>query len=132
MNVVFWAFQGILALIFIVLGEMKSTHHIPRLALRVKWVNDFEPEVIRLVGIAELLGGFGLILPMMTNIQPILTPIAACALAVVMVLAAIYHFRKGQHMAIRLNLALFVICLAIAFYRFSSVDPASQICATGK
>ena len=81
-------------------------------------VNDFSAEMVKSIGIAELLGAIGLIAPQLTGILPVLTPIAAVCLAIIMVLAAIYHFRKGEYQAIGFNTVLLVVALVVAYVRF--------------
>ena len=55
------------------------------------WVEDFSPGAIKGIGVAELLGAIGLILPPLTRIAPVLAPIAAIGLAVLQVGAGITH-----------------------------------------
>ena len=121
MNIAIWVIQGILAAMFGMAGVMKSTQPIEKLAPNLPWVKDFSPGIVRLVGISELLGAIGLIVPWATGIQPILTPIAAAALALVMVLAAIYHLRKGEYKGIGINFVLFALCLAVAYFRYTGL-----------
>ena len=121
MNIAIWIIQGILAAMFGMAGVMKSTQPIPKLAEKMPWVNDFSPAVVRFIGISELLGAVGLIVPWATGIQPILTPIAAAALALVMVLAAIYHLRKGEYKGIGINFVLFALCATVAYFRYTTV-----------
>ena len=84
------------------------------------WVNDFPLGVVRLVGISELLGAIGLVLPWALHIEPILTPIAASGLVLVMVLAAIYHAFKGEYKGIAINFVLGGLAAAVAYFRFMS------------
>lgn len=88
MNVFLWIVQALLAAAFVMAGVMKSTQPKEKLAPKLPWVRDFSPATVRFIGIAELLGGLGLILPAATGIAPILTPLAATGLAIIMVLAA--------------------------------------------
>ncbi len=118
MNIALWIIQGILAAMFGMAGVMKSIQPIEKLAPKLPWVNDFSPAVVRLVGISELLGAIGLIVPWATGIQPILTPVSAAALALVMVLAAIYHLRKGEYPGIGFNFVLGVLCIVVAYFRY--------------
>ncbi|WCN79082.1 DoxX family protein [Micromonospora sp. LH3U1] len=67
---------------------------------------------------AELLGGLGLILPAATGIAPVLTPIAATCLAVVMVLAAITHIRRKESSGVAINAVLFLLRAFVAWGRF--------------
>ncbi|MET0416768.1 MAG: DoxX family protein [Actinoplanes sp.] len=77
MNVVLWIVQIFLAVAFVLAGVMKSTQPKEKLQPNLPWVEDFSLGPVRLIGVAELLGGLGLILPATTGIAPVLTPIAA-------------------------------------------------------
>lgn len=118
MNTTLWILQGILAAMFLMAGIMKSTQPIEKLGKSLPWVNDFSATTVRFVGIVELLGAIGLILPMLLHIQPVLTPVAAAGLALTMVAAAIYHARKKEYKAIGMNLILMAPAVVIAVGRF--------------
>jgi len=121
MNIAIWIIQGILAAMFGMAGGMKSIQSKEKLAPQLPWVNDFSLGVVRFVGISELLGAIGLILPWALQIQPILTPIAAAGLAFIMVLAAIYHLRKGEYKAIVFNVVLGGLCVVVAYFRYTAL-----------
>jgi uncharacterized membrane protein YphA (DoxX/SURF4 family) len=92
-----WIAQGLLALAFIMAGFMKMTAPMDELAANgMGFVNSFSEGMVRFIGTSELLGGLGLILPALLRIKPILTPVAASGLALIMVLAAIYHLSVGE------------------------------------
>jgi hypothetical protein len=74
MNVFLWIVQAVLAAMFVLAGIMKSTQPKEKLAPKLPWVQDFSAGTVRFIGVAELLGGLGLILPAATGIAPILTP----------------------------------------------------------
>ena len=76
------------------------------------WAEDFNPSNIRLIGFIEVLGAAGLILPAVTHIAPILVPLAATGLVLVMVGAAIVHARRHEAM----NIAVNVVLLALAAF----------------
>ncbi|GAA3643655.1 hypothetical protein GCM10022200_29490 [Microbacterium awajiense] len=98
MIIALWILNALLALVFIAAGIMKIAKSKPALVEGgMGWAEDFADPTIKLVGIAELVGGIGLILPLLTNIAPILTPIAATALAVVMVGATVVHVRRKEN-----------------------------------
>ena len=118
MNVVLWVLQIILALVFAAAGVMKATQPKEKLAARLPWVEDFSPAVVRFIGVVELLGAIGLVLPAAVGIAPVLTPLAATGLAVVMVLAMLTHRRRHEPSAIAFNAVLLVIAAVIAWGRF--------------
>jgi uncharacterized membrane protein YphA (DoxX/SURF4 family) len=118
MNVFLWILQAVLALMFAMAGFQKATQPKDKLVTRLPWVADFSQGTVRFIGIAELAGALGLILPAATGIAPVLTPLAAAGLAVIMVLAAITHARRKEPGAIAFNAVLFVVAVVIAWGRF--------------
>ncbi|MFB4271501.1 DoxX family protein [Nonomuraea sp. GTA35] len=118
MNVVLWIVQAVLAAMFGMAGVMKSTQPKDKLVPRLPWVEDFSAGTVRLIGIAEFAAALGLILPAATGIAPILTPLAATGLAVVMVLAALTHARRKEPAAIAFNAVLFLLAAFVAWGRF--------------
>ena len=118
MNVALWIVQAVLAVAFVAAGVMKSTQPKEKLQPNLPWVEDFSLGTIRLIGVAELLGGIGLILPAVTGITPILTPIAAACLAFVMVLAAGTHIRRKEPSGVAVNAILLVLAAFVAWGRF--------------
>ncbi|ALE05878.1 DoxX family protein [Arthrobacter sp. ERGS1:01] len=122
MNVALWIVQILLAVMFLATGAMKVSQPIDKLGTRMPWVNHFPVGVVRFVGIAEILGAVGVILPQLTNIAPVLTPIAASALALVMVLAALWHLRQKEFSTIAVNAVLFVLAVFVAWGRFAGLN----------
>lgn len=113
---VLWIFQVALAAAFGLAGFMKLTLPIEELAKQgMSFVNDYAVDTVRLIGISEVLGALGLILPAALRMKPILTPIAALCLAVIMVLATIYHATHNE--PIIATVLFLVITLFIAWGR---------------
>ena len=117
MNTLYWIIQVVLAVMFGLAGAVKATQPIDKLAPNMPWVNDYPVQTVRYVGIAELLGAVGLILPYATGILPWLTGLAGLGLAAIMVMAGLYHYRKGEKQAIIINAVLFILALEVALYR---------------
>jgi uncharacterized membrane protein YphA (DoxX/SURF4 family) len=118
MNVFLWIVQIALAAAFVLAGVMKATQPKEKLQPNLPWVEDFSAGTVRLIGVAELLGGIGLVLPAATGIAPGLTPIAATCLAVVMVLAATTHIRRKEPSGVAINAVLFLLAAFVAWGRF--------------
>jgi uncharacterized membrane protein len=118
MNVFLWIVQAVVAAAFLMSGVMKATQPKEKLAARLPWVEDFSAGTVRFIGVAELLGGLGLILPAATGIAPALTPIAATGLAVIMVLAAATHVRRKEPSGVAFNAVLLVLAALVAWGRF--------------
>lgn len=119
MDVALWIAAGVLALAFLAAGLMKLSSPKEKLAERMAWVNDYSAGQIKAIGAVEVLGALGLILPAVTGIAPILVPLAAAGLAIVMVLAAIMHLRRGDGAAAVVpNIVLFALAVFVAWGRF--------------
>jgi uncharacterized membrane protein len=117
MNIIIWITQGLLSIAFLVAGLMKIT--LPKDKLRGKigdWVDDYKATPIKLVGLTEVLGALGLILPMIFNILPVLTPIAACGLVLSMIGAVQIHLRRKE--IIDANVVLLIMAGFVAIGRF--------------
>jgi uncharacterized membrane protein len=118
MNILLWIIQGILSAIFLLAGITKSTTPAKKLKVGFPWTNDYSIQTVRLIGIAELLGAVGLIVPCLTGITPILTPLAAAALGLIMILAASYHGRKKEYKAVVVNVFWLLLTAFVACGRF--------------
>jgi len=94
MDTALWIAQIVLALIFATAGLLKLRQPRDKLVASMGWVDDFSGGFVKFVGGVELLGALGLILPAVTDISPILVPIAATGLALAQVAAAIVHLRR--------------------------------------
>jgi len=118
MNVVLWILQWLLAVAFAIAGVLKSTQPKEKLAPRLPWVEDFSPATVRFIGVVEFLGALGLVLPALTGIAPVLTPLAATGIAVIMVLATVVHARRKEPSGIATNVVLLVLAAIVAWGRF--------------
>ena len=118
MNVFLWGLQIALAAIFVMAGVIKGTQQKERLARNLPWVEDFSSGTIRLIAILELLGAIGLIVPAVTGILPVLTPVAATGLAIVMALAVNTHRRRHEPSGMAVTGVLFAAAVVVAWGRF--------------
>ncbi len=126
LNITLWIVQVILAGMFIMAGMMKSTQPIEDLGKTMPWVNDVSAGLVRFIGISELLGGIGLIFPALLRIKPILTPVAALGIFIIMVLAFVYHIAKGENEALGFNVILAAASLFVAWGRFRKAPVISK------
>lgn len=117
MNTTLWIVQGILAVLFILGGLMKAVTPKEKLAPKLPWVNDFSKHIVKTVGVFELLGGMGIVFPMLFNVFPFLTLIAAGGLCITMLLAMVYHFSKKEMKEIAFNFVLFLLALFVFYGR---------------
>ncbi|WP_345752523.1 DoxX family protein [Microbacterium rhizophilus] len=81
------------------------------------WADDFSQPVIRLIGLAEVAGAVGLVLPWALDILPVLTPTAGYGLAVLMIGAAGVHIRRREFAGIPFVLLLIAAPLFVAIVR---------------
>ena len=117
-NVVLWVLQGVLAAMFLTAGLMKSTQAKDKLVKNLPWVEDFSAGTVRFIGVMELLAAIGLIVPAVTGVPVILSPLAATGLAVLMLLAALTHVRRREPGAVVFTLVLLAAAAVVAWGRF--------------
>jgi putative oxidoreductase len=117
MNISLWIAQGLLATMFLMAGIMKATQPIEQLAASLPWVTTAPVWLVRFIGISELLGAIGLILPSLLRIQPKLTVYAAVGIIIIMLLAIVFHGSKGEFAAIGMNLILAFAAAFVAWGR---------------
>lgn len=118
MHVVTWVLQIVLAAGFAFAGAMKLTQPKEKLAPNMGWVEDVPAGTVKLIGALELLAAIGLILPSATGIAPVLTPLAAVGIAVIMLLALGVHLRRHEAQVIPINLLLLALAVVVAWSRF--------------
>ena len=118
MNVFLWIVQILLAVAFLSAGLMKVTQPRAKLQTNMGWVEDFSDTNVKLIGAAEVLGAIGLVLPWLTGIAKVLTPVAALGLAVAMAGAVIVHLRRKETNRIAPAAVLLVLSLVVAIGRF--------------
>lgn len=112
MNIGLWVAQGFAALVFVLTGALKVFTPKDTLAQKMHWAAAWPPGRIKLLGLAEVAGGIGLVLPAALQIAPALTPVAALCLAVLMLGAVQTHRRLHESFVPALVLVL--VCVAIA------------------
>ncbi|MFI6907078.1 DoxX family protein [Nonomuraea sp. NPDC050394] len=118
MNVFLWITQAILAAMFAMSGLEKLLRPKDKLAGRYPWTRTFSPTVVRAIGVTEMPGAIGLIVPAAVGVAPVLTPIAATGLAIMMVLAGAMHLRRKEPSGLRVTAVLLVLCVLVAWGRF--------------
>jgi uncharacterized membrane protein YphA (DoxX/SURF4 family) len=118
MNVVLWIVAGVLALAFLAAGLTKLTQPKEKLRATMAWVEDFSPGVVKGIGAVEVLAAIGLILPAALDVVPVLLPLAAVGLVVLMAGAAITHARHKEFPMIAINLVLLVLAAVVVWGRF--------------
>ena len=117
LRIAFWVAQIIVALIFCGAGLFKLSAPIPDLATAMKWPGEFSPTFVRIIGLIDLLGGIGILLPALTRILPKLTILAAIGCTVLQVIAIGFHSSRGEFNVLPLNFLLLPLCLFILWGR---------------
>jgi uncharacterized membrane protein YphA (DoxX/SURF4 family) len=114
-----WIGQILLAVLFGMAGVMKSFLPIPALVTQgISYASDLPLWLLRLIGVAELSGAIGILLPALTRIQPRLTPLAALGFTAIQVLAICFHASRGElARALPLNLVLLSLSLFVLWGR---------------
>ena len=117
MNVALWIATGVLIAVFLLAGVNKVV--IPREKLAAApgggWVMDFSPGFLKALGAVEILGAAGLTL---LHVVPILVPLAATGLAVIMVGAAIVVYRRREFLHLLVDLTYLALAVFVAIGRF--------------
>jgi putative oxidoreductase len=113
-----WVAQALLAVGFGLAGLSHVTRPIAEMAKFAPWTGALPEALVRGIGVAELAGALGLVLPALTRRRPALTAWAATGLAVVMALACAVHIARGEPQVLPVNLALGGVAAFIAWGRF--------------
>ncbi len=117
LDIVLAIVQIVLAFAFGAAGLMKLTQPIEALAASMPWVSAVPSALVRFIGLAELAGALGLILPWLTRIKPQLISLAAIGLILVMVLASAFHLYRGEAGAVPVNVVLAALAAFVAWGR---------------
>jgi len=119
MNSLLWIVQGILAGVFLMTGTMKLLQKKEGLVDKMGFVEDYTQQQIYAIGILEIAGAMGVILPWATGILTWLTPLAAIGLAMTMIGAFLTHLRRKELIPMGIiNIVLFSLAVFIAAGRF--------------
>lgn len=115
MGIALWIAQGLLAAVFLMSGTMKLRTAKVGLQKQMLWAEDFSQTQVRLIGLAELLGALGLVLPGLLGLYPALTAWAASGLALVMAGASYTHLRRKEP---PVTIVLLLLAAVVAYGRF--------------
>lgn len=109
MEIAYWVVAGLLALLYLYSGGMKVFRSREQLLPMMGWVADTPLRAVRAIGILEVLGAIGLILPPLTGIAPWLATAAATGLTLVQIGGIVLHLRRGEARLIAFNIVLLVL-----------------------
>lgn len=124
MNILLWILQILLGLLFLFSGAMKFV-------MSVAEMNRQAPVVLpsiflHFIGVCEVLGGFGLILPSLLRIEPKLTPLAAAGLAIITIGATVITIMGGMVAMAMFPLVTALLCIFVAYGRWKVAPIAGK------
>jgi len=121
MIIAVWIATGILAVLFALAGTMKVVTPYDRVGAneRMAWVEDVNPGQLKGIGLLEVIGAIGLVLPAATGVVPWLTPVSAFALAIMMVVAVLLHVRRRETFTPSLTLGIAALVIGIGWVVFA-------------
>jgi hypothetical protein len=109
-----WIVQALLALVFLFAGGMKLVLPLEQLTGPISIPGPF----LRFIGVAEVLGALGLILPGLLRIRPGLTPLAAVGLVIIMIGATALTLAAGELGAALISLVVGLLAAFVAYGRW--------------
>lgn len=112
-----WLAQLIVAALFCMSGVMKISTPIPELAAMMPWTGQLPATFVRIIGLIDLAGGVGILLPALTRIKPQLTVAAALGCVVLQALAFGFHATRGEYDVLPLNVVLFALSAFVLWGR---------------
>src|SRR5438067_13776044 len=119
MNPFLWVLQGLLALVFLLTGVRKLVRSDEQ-TRAAPWVGNTPSVVVRVIGVLEILGAIGVVLPALTGILPWLTPVAAVGLVGLMLGAAWANLRAKLYLPLWANAIILMLAVVLAYGRFVS------------
>ena len=119
MDIAVWIVTGFVALMLGGAGASKLVRSKEKILENpnMGWANDFTQPAIKLIGLAEVAGALGLVLPWALDILPVLPLIAGYALAALMVGAAGVHIRRREFAGLPFVFLLIAAPLFVAIAR---------------
>ena len=122
MNIALWIVAGVFAFGYIAGGSVKLTMPYEKYVAKLGWPEDFTPANVRFMGVVEVLGGIGLVLPGLVGVAPILVPVAASGMALYMAGAITERIRRGEYKELVGDLVFLAAMIFIAWGRFA-IEP---------
>jgi uncharacterized membrane protein YphA (DoxX/SURF4 family) len=123
MNIALWIIQVLLALLFLFAGGVKLVMPIEEMTKGMPMA--IPGLFLRFIGVCEVLGGLGLILPMLLRIKPWLTPIAAVGLGVIILGAIAFSLKLGVMQAL-IPFVVELLLIFVAYGRWRLIPTQSE------
>ena len=120
MNIALWIVAGLLAAMFLMAGAMKLATPKSKLVEnpQMGWAVEMPEGLIKFIGLAEVAGALGIILPGAFKVDTGLVGTAAIGLAVIMVGAIVVHARRREFQNLGMNAVLLALAVFVAVERF--------------
>src|ERR1700683_5153991 len=109
MTVAYWIVAGPLAVVCLYSGGLKGVRSPDQLRPMMGWIDTVPLRLVRTIGVLEVLGALGLILPPLTGVAPALALAAAIGLVLIQVGGISLHLSRGEVKVVGLNVALLVL-----------------------
>lgn len=120
LHVALWIVQILLSIFFLLAGIVHALLPIAQTVKNAPWAADLPVPVVKFIGIAELAGAVGVVLPALVRILPSLTPLAATGLLLTMALAIPFHLSRGESRIIGMPITIAVLAAFVAWGRFKA------------
>lgn len=117
LNILLWIVQLLLAALFVISGIMKLGYPIDQLAALYPWTGQVPAVYVRLLGVVDLAGGLGLLLPSLLRIKPMLSVWAAIGIIVLMILATLFHILRGEASVTGFNMIVTLLAGVVVWGR---------------
>lgn len=114
MNWILWIVQALLALLFLFTGGMKLILPVEEMTQQIPMPGAF----LRFIGVAQVLGAIGLVVPGLTRIRPGLTPLAAAGLVIIMIGATVVTLLEKDPAVALMPLVVGVLAAFVAYGRW--------------
>jgi uncharacterized membrane protein YphA (DoxX/SURF4 family) len=115
MPYVLWILQILLGLLFLFSGSMKFVMSVAEMTKDMPWMPGW---FLHFIGVMEILGGFGLVLPSLLRIRPGLTPLAAACLVIIMIGATVITLSATGIGPAMIPLIVGILCVFVAYGRW--------------
>jgi len=122
MNIALWIVAGVFGVAYVAGGIVKLTMPYEKYAAKLGWPADFTPGNVRFMGVVEVLGGIGLVLPGLVGVAPVLVPIAASCMALYMAGAITERTRRAEYKELLGDLLFLAAMVIVAWGRFA-IEP---------
>ncbi|GGI25799.1 MULTISPECIES: DoxX family protein [Bradyrhizobium] len=121
-----WIAQALLFCVFASSGLAKLFMPIPQLAAMMPWTGQHSEAFVRVIGLIDLAGGIGVLVPALTRIMPRLTVLAALGCSVLQVFAIVFHVSRGEAELTPLNFILLALSVFVVWGRGRKIPVAPR------